>query len=759
MLLRRLVVAVLTSLCLSAQASVTPGIEHPVSASSAGPSYGYQRTLSVATDGEEFLTLWLEQTPGREGVYATVMNESGALRPSIPSAIVRGLANARAVWTGNEYLVVVSQANATTALRLNRDGQVVSGPAPTGLPAGSIWDLAWNGSSAMAVVGTDQKTTVAFLDGMGYVTQEAIELPGQPWWGVRVAEADRAFIAVWFEMLEPPDAGGNPLSRVVAARVTTSGAETPVELLPPTRKYVGLDVGSARTGDDVGVAVMLSDAQVLTDQLHRYVIDGDTVAVTADPVLNMNFLNGSVEVVWTPDGFVAGYASYGPASGNGAGTGTFLTRVRFGSTFQRDIIMVEVPDYELNLTANNRAVVAVWGFFPIRATVFDSRLTDRRLDVRPLTVAPIRQTSPAAASGDGVILQTWVEPTTFSEGQLMARRFDTEGNALDPEPLRVGFTTAVFATTAVFTGEVWLIAWQTSSGVDAHVYYRRMRPNGTFLDFNPIDLGVGSEPAMAFNGSVAALVLKKESLRGHDVIRFSRAGERLDATRIPVAEGRTYEAAIATNGQEFLVVWTVNRNSVFARRLDATATPMEAAPLAIAQAGGEAHMSPAVASRGEDFLVVYTDFKPIPMVDPPPPDPFPEPTFRTRAKRVLRTGVLADTTAAQEGVFLGEGKFPSVVPAGEGYVVTFVDQLYRGEQQPQSITLRGVATDDRGAPMSSARTIARYESDTPHTSLVAAGAVWAAYPRIAEEADGQQRVFLREVTVENTPGRRRRARR
>jgi hypothetical protein len=746
-------------LSLSVQASVLPGAERPVSPPSASGSYGYQRILSVVTDGEDFLTLWLDETAGRDGIYATIVNDIGGLRPSVPEPLVRGAANAEAFWTGSEYVVLVTQGGSTSAIRLNRDAQPVSGFVATGLPAGSsITDVAWNGTRALAVVGQEQKTSLAFLDASGRVTESLIDVPGRPWL-TRVIAGGRTFVAVWMEEVEGPSAGVNPLTRVLMSRVVSSTALSPVELMPPTRKYAHIDVASSRSGDDIGVAVTLSDATEITDQLHRYTIDADDLSFVTDPLIDLHFLNGLVEVVWTSEGFVAAYASYGPAASNGAGSGKFLTRARFGSTLQRDIPVIEVPDYELSVVSNSQAVLAVYGFFPIRAAMFDAGLTERNRDVRPLSIAPTRQTAPSATPGGNVILVTWVEPNAFSEGRLMVRRFDGEGNPLDAQPVHVGFTTIHYRPAVVFTGEVWLLAWQASSAVDAHVRTLRISPQGGVLDVIPLDLGVGSEPAMAFNGTVAALVLKNERFAGHSLIRFSPDGTKLDAVRVPIAGGRTYDPAIATNGSEFLVAWSADRREVFGRRLDAQGNPMDGASFAIANGPGD-QVTPAIASRGDDFVVVYTDFVPNPMVDPPFDPAPPEPVYRVRAKRVLKTGVLADTTSTQEGVFVGEGTIPRIVAAGEGYVVTFVAQDYRGEREPLAVSLRAVATSERGAPLSSARLVTRYESDSSATALVAIGdAVWTLYPRLDDDSGGQQRVFLRELVLERTPTRRRNVRR
>ena len=757
---RAVALLALLLLPLTAEASVLPGEERPVSPPSASGAYGYQRILSVVTDGEDFLTLWLDETAGRDGIYATIVNDIGGLRPSVPEPLVRGAGNAEAFWTGSQYVVLVTQGSSTSALRLDRDAQPISGLVATGLPAGSnVVDVAWNGTRALAVVRQEQKTSLAFLDASGRVTDShLIDVPGRPWL-TRVIAAGRTFVAVWSEEVEDASPGVNPLTRVLMARVVSSSALSPVELMSPTRNYAHIDVTSSRSGDDIGVAVTLSDATEITDQLRRYTIDADDLSVVADPIIDLHFLNGLVEVVWTTEGFVAAYASYGPAAGNGAGSGKFLTRARFGSTLQRDIPVIEMPDYELSVVANSQAVLAVYGFFPVRATMFDAGLTKRSRDVRPLSVAPTRQTTPSATPGGNAILVTWVEPNSFSEGRLMIRRFDRDGNPLDAEPRHIAFATTGSKPAVVFTGEAWLIAWQASSGVDSHVYMRRVTAEGAVADLFPADLGVGSEPAMAFNGTVAALVLKNPRSVGLSMIRLAPDGTKLDSAGISFAEGRTYGPTIATNGSEFLVGWSVDRRDVFGRRLDAQGNPMDGASLAIANGPGD-QVTPAIASRGDDFVVVYTDFVPNPMVDPPLDPAPPEPVYRVRAKRVLKTGVLADTTSTQEGVFVGEGTNPNIIAAGEGYVVSFAEQDYRGERQPLLVSLRAVATSDRGAPLSSSRPITRYESDTPATALVAIGdAVWTLYPRLDDASGGQQRVFLRELMLERTPTRRRNVRR
>jgi hypothetical protein len=220
------------------------------------------------------------------------------------------------------------------------------------------------------------------------------------------------------------------------------------------------------------------------------------------------------------------------------------------------------------------------------------------------------------------------------------------------------------------------------------------------------------------------------------VIRFSPAGERIDAS--PILTGSEgYLLSVGTNGREFLLAFTIGSNwwqfpppnlrDVQAIRLDASGAPMDAAPIDIA-GGANDQAAPHVVSDGTDFMVVYQEH------------------FGTheelRAKRVLRSGVLAGTTATQSGVFVATGTFPSAVTPQRrgGYIVAFTSE--------SSLTLSTVTIDRDGHPTSEPQQVAESDAEIAGVALASSSsAMWLSYGRTAPEPEfaNVPRVFVRRL--------------
>ncbi len=235
---------------LSLHAALGPGAEMPVTPASYGAISGSQQTLAVATDGTDFLALWRDDTPGRDGIYATVLSENGGTRPLAPVPIVRGgLIDISVVWTGHSYLVVLARyLEPGFVLSLNRDGEIVSPLRALDLGGDlGITELAWNGSRVLALARDESGTTAALLDAEGNVVRSGIQLPG----GIhdfRVEAAGDAFLVAWVEQLSLSP----HTMRARAARISATGkVSAPVNLTEPLPGFVGIETAS--NGTEVGV--------------------------------------------------------------------------------------------------------------------------------------------------------------------------------------------------------------------------------------------------------------------------------------------------------------------------------------------------------------------------------------------------------------------------------------------------------------------------------------------------------------------------
>jgi hypothetical protein len=122
--------------------------------------------------------------------------------------------------------------------------------------------------------------------------------------------------------------------------------------------------------------------------------------------------------------------------------------------------------------------------------------------------------------------------------------------------------------------------------------------------------------SVAFDGTNFLVVWEDERDGGRDVFgaRVSLQGEILDPVGIPICtyQGDQSEVEVAWGGENYLVVWQDWREGawmVYGARVDADGNVLD--PDGFPIAGGEEWVgSPAVASDGTNFFVVWSHFKP-----------------------------------------------------------------------------------------------------------------------------------------------------
>ncbi|HVE73443.1 MAG TPA: hypothetical protein VNI54_18910 [Thermoanaerobaculia bacterium] len=738
------------SLGFSVAAAVTSGPERPIS--DATPSASTGDVVDIATDGKNVLTLWFDRTAGREGIYATVVDDRGLPVRGDSERISTGWSSARAVWTSDRYLVVASSGGGTLSLLLDGEGRRIGGPFVLDI-AGWPAALAWNGSRALMVVGTASGMRGVMLGASGEVLLSGIALPSTVTQLVphTLTAAGSSFVFAWADEIAPQVPGRGPLTNVYAMRIEANGATgATTPLLLERRGFAFL--ASASSGSRAGVAISVGFDDKW--QISPFTFDATTPTPQSHAPVDVVTWSPKIEVIPTPVGFAATYVLMDRST-------TLLGVVDFDATAARTLILGTLGQVVHRAVANPYTAMIVVAGAPLVAVPLDTRLSARTRDAVAAAIVPAaRQSSPIITPGAGGALIAWAEPLQYSQGRIVVRRFDSDGKPLDAAPIVVAEkATPRIAPAVAFTGKLWLIAWQENEGNASHVFFRRLSPDGTLLDAAPIDLGVGFEPLAASNGNVTVLITATFRNIEMTVVRFTPDGVRIDETMLsnPAAD-RSYYRSVVTNGAEFFIAWTSSgHNNVLGRRLDASGAPIETVPIAIAT-GTDVESHPAVASDGDDFVVVYAQQKPIPRVDPPMENPEPV-VVRVRSKRVLRTGILADHTATQDGHLIARGTNPRIAWNGRRYMVTFVaDEFAIPYEGPQPLTMSAASLDARGAASGESRTIVHGEwVSQVHSLALVESVVWSAYPRVAPELGNVERVFRREL-LEESSGRRRTSR-
>lgn len=726
-------------LSFSSHAATVVGPERPVTPPAYGEAWGWQAAHPPASDGTDFLFLWTDGSRGRAGLYAAVVDGEGAPRPVPARRIAAGaMRAAHAVWTGEAYLLLwTDQTYALYTARLDRDAQLISGPSLLLTSHYDVLGLAWEGERALAVVTKLGDTYGLLLDASGAmvrnVTLPLRQLPNL----VRVAAAAESFTVVWSEVTVLTDAKGNqtPSTSLHAARVSTGGeAGVRVDL---HAAQVNMSFRVASDGARVGIAV----AEYPTPMLRPIVFDPRSLAVTALPPLQIAS-SETPHAIATGDGFAIAFLEHD------ASRTLHLTVVPFGSTVRRSVPLGNESGYALQLASSGGAVMAVWQEGPLlHGARLDRALTRRTTTPRAVATSAIAQDLPAVAAGADGALVLWVDLNGPTSGRLLAVRVNRAGDLLDATPIVVGDDPiAEFGYTAVFTGEVWLVAWHRRSRSDTlletHVATRRIARDGTLPDAEPrlyLDAG---QPALASNGEVTVLAMVEARAPGLAAVRFARDGTPIDAAPRTVTDAEVIEPVMTTNGREFFVAWWSGRErwpehtpklrGVQAMRLGRDGAPIDAAPIVIADSSEDEH-TPRVASDGEDFLVLYT-----------------RGPRNLHAKRVLRNGALAGTTGDQQGTAIGSGDFAQLAFLDGRYLIVS-SACCTAER---ALYARALGRD--GVPLDEPRVVQR----PLHAFGLGAGGgrAWIAYSRhVDDETFGNvPRVFVRVVAEE--PGRRRAAR-
>ncbi len=715
------------------------GPERPIAPPAFGPAYGTQYPHELATDGTDFLAVWT----GIDGVYAAALDEQGVARPTPPHPLFAGY-NVRVSWEGDAYVLAWSDGQRTLLARMSRDAQLISAPmliAEDASPAA----IASSGDRTLVIIAAPQNTTGILLGANGEVVQKDIALPTatRPY-AVSVTATAGGFVVATVETTYSPSPVHAAATIARATRISADGVlQHSVKLIEGLPHNVNsIDVAS--DGERVGIAFVARRNTIHGPQrLFAFTVEGRTLGVTAhDP---RQVAGDDPQVVRVSGGFAAGLLE------TRENAPLILLTIPFAAD-ERHVTQLgsSAPGADLRMATNGRRVLSVWRdyrFSPpweystmnMFGVALDATATLPQTAVVPVAISAVAQARPVIASAGEASLVAWMDLTKTVKGNVVVRRVDARGNALDRRPVTIA--TDVDASqrpVAVFTGQVWIVAWHvvTNGSGGARSYMRRIARDGTILDAEPVDLGVNRVGAAASNGTVTLMPADKS------LLRFSPAGERLGTVALPEF---AYGGSLATNGREFLMAWnegsdwwqfpSPNRLDVRAIRLDATGHPMDTAPIDVAMSAAN-EVGPVVASNGTDFLVAYAHDD--------------RQTYTIRAKRVLRTGVLADFTAADAGSLVGRGEqFFSVTGRDGGYLAAFARPLAQGKGVVESAALdqRGAATDEPVTLATSVR----------WSLWVAVAESWVAYVRAEPALANIDRVFVRTVGAE--PSRRRTIRR
>ncbi|HLL04291.1 MAG TPA: hypothetical protein VK539_27145 [Myxococcaceae bacterium] len=290
---------------------------------------------------------------------------------------------------------------------------------------------------------------------------------------------------------------------------------------------------------------------------------------------------------------------------------------------------------------------------------------------------------------------TWVDatgqrtavPAEYSEGAIHLRVPEQVLTAsaypavldpvISPELIVDGRHVAADVTTRshpvlAFNGTNYLLVWRSLRGGLYDLYATRVSSTGTVLDPEgiPVSNGPGdaSTPHVASNGTdfFVAWSDNRDNTWLIYGTRVEASGKVTHPGGLPMAVNRVFHLAprVASNGTDFLVVWNglgvMGDMDVYGRRISSAGQFMDTTDLVITATQNVEERSPAVASNGSNYLVVWDDFRS-------------GVTIHIHGARVSNAGVVLDSNSLQLTSGTSDQVAPAVASNGTDFLVTWLD--------------------------------------------------------------------------------------
>jgi hypothetical protein len=230
----------------------------------------------------------------------------------------------------------------------------------------------------------------------------------------------------------------------------------------------------------------------------------------------------------------------------------------------------------------------------------------------------MQQFQPSVAAGNNIYLVVWSEAVSSSQQDVYGARVDaTTGALLDSQPIRIAQGPSTQSSpAAAFDGTHFLVVWSQYDNTSSIYGTRVSATTGALLDTPRLisrdstgSAGFASVADIAFDGTNYLVVwqypgggVRGIRVRASDGQPLEAAGFTIDANHYGLTP------RVAYGGGQFLVVWYVSRrlgNDVEAARIDAVSGALlDTVPRTLTPSG-QNDSTPDVASRGDQFLVVW----------------------------------------------------------------------------------------------------------------------------------------------------------
>lgn len=725
------------AIAVSLVLGITAFAEVPFTPPAYGPAAASQMSPSVASDGDDYLVVWMDQRTLPYEAYATRVSRDGVvLDPTGIRIPARDVYFTRVVWTGTSYLVIwdTGGAGRVFATRISREGTIVEAPhvliedaqLPSVIRAGEWTVVSYLTSSY------PHEGRAVFFDADGNVVSRVTIFPragdhGSP----RIAWNGSNLVAVW-------SVGYSPI-QIKGIRFDSSGL---LDAEPRVLLASGDTVDPKIASDGSDFVLLTTDYMTNVHRTTRVAAD-----LTAGPSTMLPAaINTEARILWTGAHYVViaenGYSIRAlridrdakpmdaepalientPASGSAPAPAI--------ATNGHDLFLA----WHASLTAPTNDGVDIYG-----GLVSTSTFTQRSKSL--LSVAAARQSYPAIASNGAGLLTLWNE----SSG-LYARRTNIDGAPIEATPIRLGAASRV---AAVFDGSAYVVAVLNFSSEQVTTF--RIPASGELRAEEGTSRHLESVNSVALASSDGVTLLAWAARAGIQATRVGADARWIDDVPLTIAEGLVGQVDVAAGGGSgFLVTWGVYAEvcchggtvpvAIRGARITRAFANLDHDGFDVAAT--EALEGDAKSTwNGREWLVVW--HRDAVAID------------EIRARRVDAGGALPGSTAGDPGILLASGAaMPEVVWDGARYVLAWLDT-----PSPDVTSRMHVAWFTGDAIRVGATILGDAEayaiSGGVKLQPVAHGRVTAAYARIAREPvyGGVARAFL--STIRTIPARRR----